>query len=64
MGSMGAASRSVHVQQIAFVFRTRAARRLTEDRSWSADAVTGLEWTPWRTAETTEADPQGCNDDE
>ena len=39
------------------VFRTRAVQRLTEDRSWSADAVTDLEWTPLGTAENTRGRP-------
>ena len=34
----------------AGVFRTRTVRRLTEDRSWSAEAVADMEWTPWKTA--------------
>ena len=37
----------------AGVFRTRSFRRLTEDRSWSAETVADMEWTLWRTAETT-----------
>ena len=37
----------------AGVFRTRAVRRLTEDRIWSAEAIADMDWTPWRTAERT-----------
>ena len=37
----------------AGVFRTRSLRRLTEDRSWSAETDADMEWTLWRTAETT-----------
>ena len=36
----------------AGVFRTRTVRRLTEDRSWSTEAVADMEWTPWKTAST------------
>ena len=32
------------------IFRSRAVRRLAADRSWSAEAVNDMEWTPWRTA--------------
>ena len=45
------------VESKAGVFRARAVRRSTEDRSWSADTVTGMEWTLWRTAETTRGRP-------
>ena len=45
------------VESKAGVFRARAVRRSTEDRSWSADAVIGTEWTLWRTAETTRGRP-------
>ena len=38
---------------VAGVFRTRAVRRLTEDRIWSAEAIADMDWTPWRTAERT-----------
>ena len=41
----------------ARVFRTRTVRRLTEDRSWSTEAVADMEWTPWRTAATTRGRP-------
>ena len=34
----------------AGIFRARTVRRLTEDRSWSAEAA-DMEWTPWKTAE-------------
>ena len=32
-------------------------RRLTEDKSWSAEAVADMEWTPWKTAATTRGRP-------
>ena len=41
----------------AGVFRTRTVRRLTEDRSWSTEAVADMEWTPWKTASTTRGRP-------
>ena len=41
----------------AGVFRTRLVRRSTEDRSWSAEAIADMEWTPWRTADTTRGRP-------
>ena len=46
------------VESKAGVFRTRTVRRLTEDRSWSAEAVADMEWTPWKTAATTRGRPQ------
>ena len=45
------------VESKAGVFRARAVRRSIEDQSWSAGAVTGMEWTLWRTAETTRGRP-------
>ena len=39
------------------LFRTRTVRSLAEDKSWSAEAVTDMEWTPWKTAATTRGRP-------
>ena len=33
----------------AGVFRTGTVRKLTEDKSWSTEAVADMEWTPWKT---------------
>ena len=41
----------------AGLFRTRTVRRLTEDKSWSAEAVTDMEWTLWKTAAMTRGRP-------
>ena len=41
----------------AGVFRTRTVRRLTKDKCWSAEAVTDMVFTPWRTGVTTRGRP-------
>ena len=38
----------------AAVFGTRTVRRLTEDRSWSTEAVADMEWTPWENRDNDE----------
>ena len=42
-------------------FRTRTVTRLTEDKSWSAEAVADMEWTPWKPVATNERQAtKGC----